>query len=185
MKIEFCKIGERRYAIKILRDNFPDLEMNPAPGFDDLMPHDMCHLIVEQVLSIDNGIFGRIAKGGTAGSFRNPPSETVNTKKDSRQRRKDKEKGKKIAKQNSDDLAKSERATYVCWQNWLSRSDDLKLKQRAEEMKEDAEIIRMQMSDAERAIYTKENLARVRARMDELSAIWRSLSIGEKMLVEE
>lgn len=101
MKVEFCKTAERRYAIKILRNNSFDLEMNPAPGFDDLMPHDMCHLIVEQILHIENAIFGQTAKDGTAGSFRNSPVETSNSKSDSRQRRKIKQKGKNLVKKKS------------------------------------------------------------------------------------
>lgn len=158
MKVEFRKTAGRRYAIRILRDNFSELEMNPAPGFDDLMPHDMCHLIVEQVLKIENGIFGQIAKGGTAGSFKIPPSSDSDSKNYSRQRRKNKQKGGKLVKENLEDLAKSERATYICWQNWLAHSSDAKLKQRAAEMKETAESVLNQTSSDERGFYTKKIL---------------------------
>ena len=183
MKVEFLRTGERMYAIKILRDNLPDLEMNPAPGFDVLMPHDMGHLIVEQVLQIKRGIFGQIANGGTAGSFRTPQNESAHSKNDSRQRRKNKQKGEKLVKQNLDDLAKSERAAYICWQHWISHSSDKKLKLKAAEMKETADSIFSQMSDAERDIYTKENLAKVRLRMDEISEEWQQLKVGETMIV--
>lgn len=182
MKVEFSKIGGRRYAVKILRDNAPILEMNPAPGFDELMPHDLCHLIVEQVLYIENAIFGQAAKG--SGTFRNQPSETLNNKNDSRERRKAKQKAKNSVKQNQEDYAKSERATFVCWQNWLSKSSESKLKSRAEEMRETAENIFNQMSAVERAVYTTENLAKVRSRMDELSRQWQSLKAGESMFVD-
>lgn len=184
MKIEFHKTGERRYAIEIRRENFPDLEMNPAPGFDELMPHDLCHLIVEKVLKIENAIFGQVFKGNTAGSFRNAPTESVNTKDDSRRRRKDKQKGEKIVKANLEDLAKSERATYVCWQNWLANSADEKLNCQAAEMKFQSEKILNQLSASERAIYNEENLAKVRKLMDELSRQWQKLKTGESMIVE-
>lgn len=184
MKVEFRKTGERRYAIKIFRDNFSDLEINPAPGFDDLMPHDLCHLIVEQVLSIKSAIFGQIAGGGTAGSFRNPPAETAINKNELRRLRKDKQKGKSLVKQNADDLAKSERATYVCWQNWLLHSFDTKLKQRGFEMKETAESVFSQMSADEKSVYTEESLAKVRAKMNELSRRWQNLKTGESMFVD-
>ena len=167
-----------------MRENSPDLEMNPAPGFDELMPHDMCHLIVEQVLHIENAIFGQIAKNGTAGTFRNAPSEGSNTKNDSRQRRKAAKKGKNLVKQNLEDLAKSERATYVCWQNWLEHSSDAELKSRAEEMKQNAESAFDQMLSAEKAVYTKENLAKVRERMSELSQNWQNLKTGEFLTVD-
>ena len=80
MQIEFHKVAQRRYAVKILRENEAPLEMNPAPGFDDLMPHDLCHLIVEQVLKIENAIFGQIAQNKTAGSFRNASDKRFNSK---------------------------------------------------------------------------------------------------------
>ncbi len=80
MEVEFRRTAERTYGIRILRENLPDLEMSSAPGFDVLMPDDMCHRIVEQVLQIRNGIFGQIADGGTAGSFRIPQNESVNTR---------------------------------------------------------------------------------------------------------
>jgi hypothetical protein len=181
MKVEFHKIAKRRYAVKILRENSPVLEMNPAPGFDDLMPHDMCHFIVEQILNIENAIFAQLAGNGTAGTFRNAPSESANSKNDSRQRRKAAKKGKKMVKENLEDYAKSERATYICWQNWLENSSDAELKSRAKEMKENAEGVFNQMSADEKAIYTKDTFARVRARMSELSEEWQNLKIGEFM----
>ena len=183
MKVEFRKTAERGYAVKILRENSPVLEMNPAPGFDDLMPHDLCHLIVEQVLGIENAIFGHVAKNGISWSFRNQPSETSNTREDSRRRRKDKRKSISSVKQNQEDYARSERATYVCWQHWLSKSPDPKLKRRAEEMKETAEHIFNQMKPSEMAIYTKENLEKVCQRMSELSQEWQNLKMGDSMTV--
>ena len=183
MNVEFHKVAGRRYAVKILRENSPVLEMNPAPGFDDLMPHDMCHFIVEQVLNIENAIFGQTAKDGTAGTFRNAPSESANSKNDSRQRRKAARKGKKMVKENLEDCAKSERATYLCWQNWLENSSDAELKSRAEDMKENAESIFSQMSADEKTVYTEAAFARVRARMSELSEEWQNLKIGEFMSV--
>ena len=166
-----------------MRNKFPDLEMSTAPGFDSLMPHDMCHLIVEQELQIKQGIFGQLAVGGTGGSFGVPPNESVNGKNDSRHRRRTKQKGEKLAKENLDDLAKSERATYVCWHDWISHSPDKKIKKKTEEMYGNAISIFSQMSDSERAIYTEENFAKVRRRMDELSNQWKKLKIQETMIV--
>jgi hypothetical protein len=55
--------------VEAKRESFPDLEMNPAPGFDPLMPHDLMHLIVEAVLGLKRGIFGQLTAGGDAGTF--------------------------------------------------------------------------------------------------------------------
>ena len=184
MKIEFKRKGEKQYAVKIWRDKFPNLEMDPAPGFDYLMPHDLCHLIVEQTLPITNGIFGQISEGYTAGTFRNSPDESANTRNDSRERRKTKQKSQKIVKENLEDLAKSERATYVCWQNWLEHSDDEKLKFKAAEMKKIAEQILSKMSGAERSIYTEEKLSQIRDVMSEYSQKWQNLKIGESIMID-
>lgn len=182
MIVEFRKTAERRYALKLLRDGLPELEMNPAPGFDELMPHDMCHLIVEQVLQIENAIFGRAAKG--SGTFQQKHSESSNTKNDSRERRKARQKGKDSLKKYEADYLRSERATYVCWQHWLSSSSDTELKRRAAEMKSNAESIFNQMQPAERAIYTKETLEKVNLRMSELSRQWQNLKTGDSMTVD-
>lgn len=184
MQVEFHKTGARRYAVKILRDGLPALEMNPAPGFDELMPHDLCHFIVEQVLGIENAIFGQIANNGNAGTFRHAPTKGVDTRNNSRLRRKTAKKGGKMVKEHLEDYARSERATYVCWQNWLSKSPDFELRNRAAEMKKTADEIFDQMSAAEKAIYTKENFEKVSSRMSDLSAKWQSLKIGESMTIE-
>lgn len=51
-------------------------------------------------------------------------------------------------------------------------------------MKENAENIFNQMAAAEKAIYTKENLAKVGLRMSELSRQWQNLKTGESMTVD-
>lgn len=184
MQVEFQKTGERRYAVRILRGDATVLEMNPAPGFDELMPHDLCHFIVEQVLGIENAIFGQLAGKGTAGTFRNAPSTSGNTKNDSRNRRKAAKKGKKMVKDNLDIYARSERATYICWQNWLENSENAELKKRAAEMKPNADATYAQMTTDEKALYTKETLAKLRKRMTELSAQWQNLRSGESMIID-
>lgn len=184
MKVEFQKTGERRYAVIILRDGLPKLEMNPAPGFDELMPHDLLHFLVEQEFGLHNAIFGQAATGGTSGTFRQAPSESRNTKQDSRQRRKLNQKGKKMMKEASDEYAQSERATYICWHDWLSHSSDEKLRFQANEMKITAESIYQQMSDVERKRFSEEKLAQIRKRMDELSQEWFSLKVNESLTID-
>src|SRR4030095_1525976 len=67
--VVFRRTGERRYAIEAKRAAFPDLEMNPAPGYDLLIPHHLMHLVVEAQLGLSKGIFGQLAAGGDAGTF--------------------------------------------------------------------------------------------------------------------
>ncbi len=181
MQVEFQKTGERRYSVIVLREDLPDLKMDPAPGFDALMPHDMLHFLVEQELGLRRGIFGQIALGGTAGTFHNAPSEKSNTRADSRLRRKTAKRGKKLLKENLDNCAQSERATYICLYDWLSHSSDAKLQARAAEMKEAADSILAQMSETEHSSLNRKKLAEIRARMDELSGRWSALQVNQSM----
>src|SRR5207237_287144 len=128
MQVEFHRTGERRYAVVIKRDGLPPLEMNPAPGSDELMPHDLMHFVVEQELGLKRGIYGQIADGGTAGTFHIAQSDASSGKTDSRQRRSIKTRGKKLLETGERDCALSERGTYICLHDWLANSQDPKLK---------------------------------------------------------
>ncbi len=184
MQVEFHRTGERRYGIVILREGLPPLEMNPAPGFDELMPHDLQHFLVEQELGLKNAIFGQVARGGTAGTFTTHPSEDSNNRQDSRLRRKEAQRGKKLLKIGADECAQSERATYICLYDWLANSADEKLRERAKDMKINADGVFAKMSDTERAKLNKKKLAEIRNRMDELSKKWSALSINESMKLD-
>src|ERR1043165_9351920 len=70
MIVVFRRTGEKRYAVEALRKGLPVVEISPAPGYDRLIPHDMMHLVVEAQLGLTRGIFGQLAAGGNAGSFR-------------------------------------------------------------------------------------------------------------------
>jgi len=83
--------------------------MDPAPGYDDRLPHDAAHLIVEHELGILLGIFGQIAAGGTAKSFR---SENL------RKPREKKRQGKSMAHAHRDDMLFSEHAVYAAQSRW-------------------------------------------------------------------
>jgi len=184
MKVEFHKTGDRRYAVVVLRAGLPDLEMNPAPGFDALMPHDMLHFLVEQELELRRGIFGQIALGGTAGTFHHAPSGESDPRADARLRRKTARRGKNMLKTGLDDCVQSERATFICLYDWLSHSADEKLRARAAEMKPAFDSVLGQLTETERKKLNNEKLAQIRKRMDELSACWSSLTVGQSMAVE-
>ena len=181
MDVEFRKTGKRRYTITVVRENAARLEMNPAPGYDPYMPHDMLHLIVEKELKLSKGIFGQLANGGTAGSFRHINDQNSTKKQLRRLRKKKKKRGKKLLKDNSDECAQSERATYLSLYYWLSRSKDAKLRSQASNMKDNLPSIMGAMSQGEKARLNDEKLASIKVKMDEASHLWSSLEIGSAM----
>lgn len=108
MKVTFTRTGERRYRVSIERPGEAPRHMDPAPGYDDRLPHDAAHFIVENELKILGGIFGQMAAGGII-----PPSEV-----DARQRRKSKKQRASLMKENRDDALFSEHAVYAAQSRW-------------------------------------------------------------------
>lgn len=182
MQVEFHRTGERRYAVVVKRGGLPPFTKNPAPGFDALLPHDLMHFIVEKELKIPRGIFGQIAEGGTAGTF--SQAQEAYSKADTRRRRSTKERGKKLLDAGKADCAQSERATYVCWHDWLSKSANPEHKNRAAGMKVTAQSLLGLMPESERKQLNENFLARMRQRLDELSGKWSALKTGEYMTLE-
>ena len=68
MKVTFTRTGTGRYGVQATPVGFPTVEMNPAPGYDAYLPHDLIHFAVEAELGLPLGVFGQLAAGarGTA-----------------------------------------------------------------------------------------------------------------------
>jgi hypothetical protein len=163
MEVEFRKTGDRRYAVAIILPGRPTLEMNPAPGYDARMPHDLIHFVVERELGIRLGIFGQLAAGGTAGTFHPTSGAVVPGRDAARQRRALVKRGAKLLRQGRADAAKSERATEVCARAWLTRSAD------------------GEFSVPDEVPYAAAEIVRVCDTLDELSAAWAKLAIGQAL----
>ena len=173
MEVQFRRTGERRYAVTIYRKYLPPVEMNPAPGYDPMMPHDLLHLVVESELGLRHGIFGQVAAGGDAGTFHAVPSGAENHREAARRRRRAAKRGERLLREGRQESAQSEHATYVCLYEWLTRSADPKRRKLAAEMAPPT---------GSRAL-TEDVLARVCARLDNLSARWTNLGVGEFLTV--
>jgi hypothetical protein len=178
MRVEFRRTGERRYAITIFRKDYPTIEMNPAPGYDPIMPHDLLHLVVEKEIGIRRGIFGQIAAGGNAGTFHTVSSSNENKREGARLRRKAARRGEKLMREGRNESALSERAAYVCLNEWLARSTDPNRRALAVQLRSK----NIQIADDE-DILTREILNRVCASLDQASEHWASLKIGESFAV--
>jgi hypothetical protein len=166
MHVEFRRTGERRYAVTIIRSGRPALEMNPAPGYDGRMPHDLIHFVVERELGIRHGIFGQLAAGGTAGTFHPVACGVAPGREARRQQRAVAKRGETLQRQGRADSAMSERAADVCRRAWLARKAGGKV-------------------GATGAMpCSAQELARICDVLDELSAAWARLGFGEALTLD-
>lgn len=102
VKVRFTKSGVRRYGVCVERVRAAGLRMHPAPGYDDWLPHDMVHFLVEREAGLEDGIFGQLAAGGDAHTF--VPTDQERTRRWARRtERRNRTTGRDIAR--SEELA--------------------------------------------------------------------------------
>ena len=109
MKVTFTRTRDRGYSVSVEGPGIDPVKMHPAPGYDERLPHDVAHFIVENELGIMGGVFGQIAAGGTANTF---------FSSDAKYPKKARDRGKKIAKANKKDALFSEHAIYAAQSRW-------------------------------------------------------------------
>lgn len=182
MILTFRRTAHRCYAIEAYRDTHADLEMNPAPGYDPLVPHDLLHLVVEAILGLTYGVFGQLAAGGDAASFHLLTQDGSPSREVARQRRRLQKCGAILARKGKNDAAQSERAAYVCWQAWLMRSKMMERRALGKSMAEQARQVRGLMTPEEQQVLDAA-LDTICRHLDELSATWSRLAVGEAMSI--
>ena len=116
MKVTFTKTAQRRYRVSVEGPGVVSSFMEPAAGFDTRLPHDMAHFVVENELGINGGVFGQLAAGGTARTFRTTIEKG---------RRKVAKRGNRIAVANRNDALLSEKLVCVACQAWNNVLTDL------------------------------------------------------------
>lgn len=183
MIVVFRRTGQRRYAVEARREDFPDLVMDPAPGYDQLMPHDLMHLVVEAQLGLTRAIYGQLAAGGTAGTFHLLVKSDESSRELKRAGKRVRARGEKLLKKGQDDCARSERATYICWQEWLARSSSGDRKERAHTMAKQAAQLKGVATEGELRTLNPRKLNEICEHLDQLSIEWSSLKVGETMAV--
>lgn len=179
MVVMFRRAGERRYAVEVRRPVFPDFEMNPAPGYDNLIPHDLMHMVVEAQLGLSRGVFGQLAAGGDAGTFHPIFRDNEKPRDMSRVRNRVKERSQRLMREGRDDCAQSERATYICWQYWLGRSKSTASRPMAQQAREVRDVATVRELNA----LNPAKLAEICKHLDVLSTHWSSLEVGQSMAV--
>jgi len=61
MEVTFTKAPSRRYVMTVVREHGPRLAPRYGPGYDDYLPHDAVHFLVEAEARLSDGVFGQIA----------------------------------------------------------------------------------------------------------------------------
>jgi len=178
MQVTFIRTAARRYAIHVQRVDAPDALMAPAPGYDSDLPHDVLHMVVEAILGLRRGIFGQPAAGGLAGTFRIVAAPGVIGRTATRQRRQADLRDAAQRKGGRGDAAQSERAAYLCWQEWLSRSTSKAHRAEAAKMAQTAKQIRDGAPSEELAALSPQVLDGICTRLDRVHECWSTLPVG-------
>jgi hypothetical protein len=163
MRVTFEKTGLRRYGVFVQRERAPELVMNPAPGYDDYLPHDLLHFVAEAEWKLNGAVFGQLAAGGDAGTFR-PVDQTLVARamrdRKRRKRRAGKPKGRR-----------SEVLADILEHAWNARHGREPLPGDWNEQLESARV-------------SSERVELVVNRLDELAERWHSLHVGERLTLE-
>jgi hypothetical protein len=170
MTVRFRRTGVRRYAVVVTIAGEPPRAMDPAPGYDADIPHDLVHYIVEAELDLTNGVYGRAARG--AGTFVATAERDVTPRERARKQRKQQRRERALGAQDARraaDMAQSERLAAVCDVAWRRKHDQHPDPARS------APLPRME--DAA-------DVRRVVSRLDAIAPLWRALPVGGELVFE-
>ena len=162
MQVRFERTGQRRYAVAVLRSRHGDLRMDPAPGYSELIPHDLVHWVVEKEFGLRDGIFGQLAAGGNAETF--VPTEEPRTKAWARH-------VERRNRSTGTEMGRSEALVAQVYPRWLRHSGHMPGGHYVHQ-------------DPPRTDLSDTDLARAFARLSSLSGTWRAVGVGESMTVE-
>ena len=136
MKVTFTKVDGKRYTVTIDREAGPPLVTRYAPGYDDLMPHDLAHYLVEEQHEISLGVWGQLAAGG-GGIFTPAPEDNTLAVKRRAQR---------IAAMGREDMQRSEALVGITVRAWERSINRVKHQVRPHAVEVDAEALRRAVS---------------------------------------
>jgi hypothetical protein len=170
MEVAFRRTGARRYAVVVTVPGEPPRVMDPAPGYDDDIPHDLVHYVVEAELALGYGVYGSAALGG--GTFIATADADVGTRERARGRRKQRKRERALRAHDAGDaaeMARSERLASVCDVVWRRKHG-----QRPEPGRPAPGLPAADAADVERVV----------ARLDAVAPLWRALAVGGELVFE-
>jgi hypothetical protein len=157
MEVTFTKLPGRRYRMAVVRERGPELAPREGPGYDDYLPHDAVHFLVEAEAGLSGGAFGRIAAGRNNIFWAADP---VIRKRQTRREAK-----RPPSRAEHADMARSETLASLCEPLWKLRAG-----------------LRSELPDwfASRAPGIGESplVERILVRLDEFAARWHVLPVG-------
>ena len=112
VNVTFTRTGERRYRVSVEGPGVVSSWMEPAPGYDARLPHDMAPFVVENELGIKGGIFGQLAAGG--GTLTPEDLSTIRAVR---------KKGFKMHKANRNDAEMTEKIIHLACSTWNNDLD--------------------------------------------------------------
>lgn len=166
MDVIFQRTGERRYAVVVQVSGHPTQAMDPAPGFDPDIPHDLVHYLVEAELGLLSGVFGRAARGG--GTFIPTPFDDQSSRERARARRKQRRREGTLHRGDEEggrNMENSERLAGICDVLWRRRHGQVPDPSRT-------------APDTELPGDQAERVRRVVERLDAVAPIWKGLKVG-------
>lgn len=170
MDVVFTRTGERRYGVTVTGPQLMPTGMDPAPGYDDHIPHDLVHYIVEAELKLSGGLYGRAAQGG--GSFL-LLGELPGRRQRRRLHRRAARREAQLRRRDhaaSADMHRSERLAALCDAVWRMRHAP------AQGVERPAWVTPPEIPEEDRAA-----VERIVARLEEIAPLWNALEVGESL----
>lgn len=170
MKVRFQRTGERRYAVVVSSAGGSPRAMDPAPGYDSDIPHDLVHYVVEAELGLVNGVYGRAARG--AGTFVANAEPGVSPRERARMQRKQGRRERALGAEDArhaDDMARSERLAGACDVAWRRKHG-----QHPNALRSPPVTHPDDAGDVERVV----------SRLDAIAPLWRALPVAGELVFE-
>jgi hypothetical protein len=160
MEVTFTKATGRRYVMTVVREHGPALVPRQGPGYDDHLPHDAVHFLVEAEARLSGGVCGQIAAG------RSNIFWPADAKAKRRQARREAKSTSSAAERA--DMARSEEMASVCQPLW-----ELRTGHRTE--------LPLWFSTVPPATLESPMIERILARLDEFAVRWQALQAGRSI----
>lgn len=170
MNVRFRRTGIRRYAVVVTLTGAPSRAMDPAPGYDDDIPHDLVHYIVEAELGLSHGVYGRAARG--AGTFIATSPRDVSPRQRAREQRKQQRRERALGARDAGDaqeMATSERLAGLGDLEWRRKHG-----QTPDPMRSPPALRADDAAAVERVV----------CRLDVVAPLWRALPVGGELVFE-